>query len=270
MSKFEYLHEAAHDGTIDDVKYFVEEKGVKVEEEDLSYPAYGASVEILEYLVSKGAKVNAKDHLGSTPLHSAACSNTKEVLEYLVSKGADVNARDHLGQTPMHQAASQNPRVEVLECLVANGVNVNVKTDGGMTPLHYAILNNPNVEVIKYLVSKGANVNVKNGHGFTPTDFAREHGKEHLLPRSGCYVATCVYGSKDCPELWTLRRYRDSKLSSSWFGRLFIRIYYAISPKIVELFGNKKWFNGLCKPILNKIVYKLQSKGMDSNPYSDL
>lgn len=27
--------------------------------------------------------------------------------------------------------------------------------------------------------------------------------------RKGCYVATCVYGSYDCPEVWTLRRFRD-------------------------------------------------------------
>jgi len=77
---------------------------------------------------------------------------------------------------------------------------------------------------------------------------------------SGCYIATCVYGSYDCPEVWTLRRFRDNELSSSWLGRCFIRIYYAVSPKIVELFGNKKWFSKLWKPIINKIVSKLQKK----------
>jgi TPR repeat protein len=86
----------------------------------------------------------------------------------------------------------------------------------------------------------------------------------------GCYVATCVYGSYDCPEVWTLRRFRDGKLSDSWFGRGFIQLYYAISPKIVELFGNTKWFNRLWKPILNRFVRKLQNKGIDSSPYSDM
>ena len=90
------------------------------------------------------------------------------------------------------------------------------------------------------------------------------------LNRRGCYVATCIYGSYDCPEVWTLRRYRDTKLSKSWFGRLFIQIYYATSPKIVELSGNRKWFNRLLKPILNKLVSKLQNNSVDSSPYSDL
>jgi len=80
---------------------------------------------------------------------------------------------------------------------------------------------------------------------------------------SGCYIATAVYGSYDCPEVWTLRRFRDNELSNLWLGRWFIRIYYAVSPKIVELFGNKKWFSKLWKPIINKIVHKLQNGGID-------
>ena len=76
----------------------------------------------------------------------------------------------------------------------------------------------------------------------------------------GCYIATCIYGSYDSPELLTLRYYRDSRLSNSSFGRLFIRIYYVISPGIVELFGRKKWFHALFKPVLNRIVHRLKNK----------
>ena len=85
-----------------------------------------------------------------------------------------------------------------------------------------------------------------------------------------CYIATCVYGSYNCQEVWTLRRYRDRKLLNSWFGRQFIRIYYAISPKIVKLLGNKKWFNSFWKPILNKFVRNLQNNGIDNSPYTDV
>lgn len=53
----------------------------------------------------------------------------------------------------------------------------------------------------------------------------------------GCYVATCVYGSYDCPQVWTLRRYRDYTLAETWYGRAFIHTYYAISPTIVRWFG---------------------------------
>jgi hypothetical protein len=88
-------------------------------------------------------------------------------------------------------------------------------------------------------------------------------------PKSGCYVATCIYGSYDCSEVWTLRRFRDDTLAKSWAGRKFIRAYYAISPKIVNRFGKKTWFNKLWKPILNGFVSKLQSRGIDDSPYYD-
>jgi len=89
------------------------------------------------------------------------------------------------------------------------------------------------------------------------------------VKKGGCYIATSIYGSYNCPEVWTLRRYRDSTLSASWYGKQFIRIYYTISPKIVELFGNKKWFNRFWKPVLNRFIRKLQNSGIESSPYSD-
>ena len=42
--------------------------------------------------------------------------------------------------------------------------------------------------------------------------------------KSACYVATAVYGSYDCPEVWTLRRFRDNTLEETWYGRAFIRL----------------------------------------------
>ena len=85
----------------------------------------------------------------------------------------------------------------------------------------------------------------------------------------GCYVATCVYGSYDCPEVWTLRRYRDYKLAKTWYGRAFIRTYYAISPTLVKWFGNTNWFKKLWKGKLDRMVAKLQSRGVEDTPYED-
>lgn len=92
---------------------------------------------------------------------------------------------------------------------------------------------------------------------------------EETESNSGCYVATCVYGSYDCPEVWTLRRYRDNILAETWYGRTFIHTYYAISPTVVKLFGNKSWFKKFWKNKLDKIVIKLQKKGFEKTPYID-
>ena len=85
----------------------------------------------------------------------------------------------------------------------------------------------------------------------------------------GCYVATAVYGSYDCPEVWTLRRFRDFTLDETWYGRLFIKAYYATSPTFVKYFGNVKVFKLQGKKLLDKWVAKLNSKGYDNTPYKD-
>ncbi|MCD8087709.1 MAG: hypothetical protein LUE22_03860 [Oscillospiraceae bacterium] len=85
----------------------------------------------------------------------------------------------------------------------------------------------------------------------------------------GCYVATCVYGSYDCPQVWTLRRFRDNTLAQTRPGRCFIHIYYAISPTIVKWFGNTGWFQRMWRGVLNRIVAKLQHKGVKNTPYKD-
>lgn len=93
--------------------------------------------------------------------------------------------------------------------------------------------------------------------------------KNNSYSSGGCYVATCVYGSYDCPEVWTLRRFRDNVLSKNLFGRLFIKCYYAISPTTVEIFGDYLWFHKLFKAPLDKWVEKLNNRGVDNTPYKD-
>ena len=87
--------------------------------------------------------------------------------------------------------------------------------------------------------------------------------------RGGCYVATAVYGSYDCPEVWTLRRFRDDTLDRTWYGRAFIRTYYAVSPTLVRWFGTTGWFRSLFKAPLDRFVRKLRRRGVKDTPYQD-
>ena len=87
--------------------------------------------------------------------------------------------------------------------------------------------------------------------------------------KKGCYIATCIYGSYDCPEVWVLRRFRDCFLSKTRTGRLLIRLYYAVSPVLVRLFGRCRWFHRLFMGPLQRLVAHLMKKGYSNSPYSD-
>ena len=88
-------------------------------------------------------------------------------------------------------------------------------------------------------------------------------------PSGGCYVATAVYGSYDCPQVWTLRRFRDYTLAETWYGRAFIRTYYAISPTLVKWFGHTEWFKKMWKGKLDRMVANLNAEGVEDTPYVD-
>lgn len=100
---------------------------------------------------------------------------------------------------------------------------------------------------------------------------ARHPNCDALKVKSGgCYVATAVYGSYDCPQVWTLRRYRDFTLAKTWYGRAFIKTYYAISPTLVKWFGHTEWFKKMWQGKLDRMVKKLNANGVENTPYIDL
>ena len=87
--------------------------------------------------------------------------------------------------------------------------------------------------------------------------------------KGGCYIATAVYGSYDCPELWVLRRFRDQSLLASRLGRFAVAAYYATSPALVRLFGRRSWFTTAIRPVMNTLVERLRRAGYEQTPYVD-
>lgn len=94
-------------------------------------------------------------------------------------------------------------------------------------------------------------------------------GDYHHSDSQGCYIATCIYGSYDCPQVWTLRRFRDHTLARTLPGRVFIRCYYAVSPTLVKWFGQSPWFRRLWQGILDPMVQRLRRSGVEDTPYRD-
>ncbi|TFD75411.1 hypothetical protein E3T54_11810 [Cryobacterium sp. Sr8] len=86
----------------------------------------------------------------------------------------------------------------------------------------------------------------------------------------GCYIATSVYGSYDCPQVWALRRWRDSVLSPTWHGKAAIRLYYAVSPGLVRAVGRRAWFVFITRKPLDRLVARLIEQGVSDGPYQDL
>ena len=146
---------------------------------------------------------------------------------------------------------SATDRLKIYNCYVTNDEALSIKQT--LTDMNRILLGSSNDSTLNRLC-----------------DEASSYCTESEQQAQGCYIATCVYGSYDCPAVWTLRRFRDYKLAKTHIGMLFIKAYYFVSPWLVEKFGERKWFKKFFKSKLDIFVEKLNNDGFENTPYKDM
>ena len=114
------------------------------------------NVEMIEFLLSHGADINAKDKKGSTALHLASgILGRVENARKLIASGASLNEREmKFGFTPLHLAIA-NDKLEIVQALVEAGADAEAIDNAGNTPIILAAYFN-RVEIIEYLMSRSA------------------------------------------------------------------------------------------------------------------
>ena len=82
--------------------------------------------------------------------------------------------------------------------------------------------------------------------------------------KSGCFIATAVYGSPYENEVLILKKFRDNWLMKYKLGEIFVKLYYWFSPPIANLIAKSNSLRRITKSILIipllKIVNSLKSK----------
>jgi ankyrin repeat protein len=100
---------------------------------------------MVEFLLNKGAKVDARDRLLRTPLHNACHGGHPVIAKLLMEFNADPYERDTSGRTCLHYACctgSVIAAIELMAVLTTRGMDlVHMKDHTGRTPLHYSVFN---------------------------------------------------------------------------------------------------------------------------------
>lgn len=72
----------------------------------------------------------------------------------------------------------------------------------------------------------------------TPSPTAKAHGQmtgQKEAKSGGCFIATAACGSAYSPEVMVLSAFRDDVLLQSRIGKMFVRLYYAVSPPTARI-----------------------------------
>lgn len=72
-----------------------------------------------------------------TALHFAAAYNHLELVEYLLDEGARINAKDKFGRTPLIMA-SRNGNLAILSKLLYYGADFKISDSSKNTAIHHA------------------------------------------------------------------------------------------------------------------------------------
>jgi hypothetical protein len=134
-------------------------------EDQLRRAAGEGNVGSIKRLVARGAKIDALDHDGWSPLALAVAQYQTEAVETLLKLGAKTNPVSKTRHTPLGWAVIRG-QSEIIELLLANGANIEAKDEKGWTPLMEASARGYS-EVVELLISKGANANARNPFGAT-------------------------------------------------------------------------------------------------------
>lgn len=158
------LIEAVKRGDLSALRALLPQTDVNLPQEDgttaLHWAVHLDDEALADLLITAGARVQAANRYGMTPLALAATNGNAAVLERLLKAGADANGTIAQGETALMTAARGN-RTEAVKVLLAHGANVNAhERFRGQTALMWAAARG-NVAVTRMLVEAGAAVNAK-------------------------------------------------------------------------------------------------------------
>ena len=121
---------------------------------------------MVRILRQAGAKIDAQDHSGNTPLH-CSCAETTVAL---IAMDASIEMQNLRGSTALHLAAKMGEEEKVGILLAANA-NVHAQDKLQNTPLHYAAWGG-HYKIVGMVLGRGANVDSFNRLRMTPLSFA--------------------------------------------------------------------------------------------------
>ncbi|XP_063058970.1 60 kDa lysophospholipase-like isoform X2 [Engraulis encrasicolus] len=136
--------------------------------------------EALDAIREMGSSLSMEDYDGRTPLHIASCEGHLKVVEYLLSQGATVYAKDRYGDTPLRNAVRFR-RKDVVKLLRKTGAHLSPSEieDAGTEMCSYAAQSD--IEGLEIWALAGVDLNLPGYDDKTPLEVALAAGNQEVV-----------------------------------------------------------------------------------------
>jgi cytohesin len=140
-----------------------------------------------QFLVQKGADVNARDSGGKTPLHNALwrpidifSRRAKNMVAFLIERGANTDALDKNDSSPLHRAVEAGD-ADLIGQLLNKNVNVDARDKRGQSPLFALMTKTSDLALVKTLIDRGTQLNLRPQDGSSLLARAAQTSRKELV-----------------------------------------------------------------------------------------
>ena len=220
-----------------------------------------APTETINYLLAQpGNTVTKLTHDSRTYLHWAANRGNVEIMEALIAKGAKANAEDSHGMTPLNfAAAGGQANTQVYELCLKSGADLKKDLNhDGANALLLAIANDKDLRLTDYFVSKGLDIKSTDAAGNNAFSYAARGGNIDILkalqqrgvPINPTAMIMAAQGSRRGPAPIEVYQYLES---------------VGVKPTVTNKSGENALHAIVRRPRQNETVQYFLNKGVDVN-----
>ena len=146
------------------------------------WAAYRDNLEMMQWLVDRGAKANIEDAHGYTVLNFAAVTGqtNPKLYDFLLKHQANINATNHSGANALLLVSSFAKNFDILNYFVEKGLSLDSVDEQGNGIFQYAAKGG-HIPLLKTLIAKGADYKITNTKGENALFMAAQgtRGQQH-------------------------------------------------------------------------------------------
>ena len=242
----------------------------------LAWAAHWNDLETADLLLRAGAKVDAANVYGVTPLFLACKNHSAAMVTKLLAGGANPNAAlERTGETPL-MTCSRTGNAEAVKALLARGADPDTQeTWRGQTALMWAV-EQDHLEAARALIEKGADVRTRSEGGFTPLLFAARNGNVEFAkllldagadvnestPEDGSVLVVASASAREEFSIYLLEQGADPNVADP-FG--FAPLHYAMQRGLSNVSSVQYKPGFVVPPNLPGLVKALLAHGANPN-----